>query len=155
MASAFVLAGCSLFDVNTTSPKDRIRKAAPSRVFTADYDAIWRAAHTALKYTIAFENQETGRIETEYIRAVDGWTPPDTERDPGFGQKYKIIMQFTRGKVSSKPSVRVTVEKKIENQRDFFAESDTLDSDGLEEAVLFYRIRRELSIAAALKKAGL
>ncbi len=120
----------------------------------AEYDSVWRAAHTALKYTIAFENQETGRIETEFIRAVDGWVAPDIELDPGFGQKYKIIMQFTRGKVSNKSSVRVTIEKKIENQRDFFSESDTLDSDGLEEAVLFYRIRRELAIASALKKAG-
>ncbi len=149
-----LLSGSALFGCATQNTGALVKKIAPSKVYISDYDSVWRAAHTVLKYTIAFENQETGRLETEYIRAIDGFVPPENQSAPGFGQKYKIIMQFTKGKVNNKDSVRVTIEKQIENQRDFFSEADSVSSSGLEENVMFYRIARELSIFRALKKAG-
>jgi hypothetical protein len=36
--------------------------------------------------------------------------------------------------------------------RDFFSEPETVDSDGLEEKIIFYRIERELVINDALKR---
>jgi hypothetical protein len=48
--------------------------------------------------------------------------------------------------------VKVTLTKKIEVKRDFFSEPKPLETDGLEEMVLFYRIERELIIEEAIKK---
>jgi hypothetical protein len=46
----------------------------------------------------------------------------------------------------------VTVGKKIERQRDFFDDGQTLESDGWEENVILYRIERELAVDVALTK---
>lgn len=145
--------GCSLFDRQPDPQRDALKQSTHQRLFFASYDAVWKAAHTTLKYTIASENQDTGYLETEYIKAVDGFLPPDTQKNPSAGIRYKLIFSFAKGKTDGRESTRVTVEKRIERLRDFFSEPDAMASDGLEEKVLFYRIERELIVAEALKKA--
>jgi hypothetical protein len=61
-------------------------------------------------------------------------------------------MTFARGKTDGRESVRVTIDKKMEILRDFFSEPEPLESDGLEEKVIFYRMERDLIINEALKK---
>ncbi len=128
------------------------RQVTPQRVFYTNFDQVWRAAHTVIRYTIANENQETGYLETEYIKGVDGWLPPETDRKPSAGLRYKLIVSFAKGRTENRDSTRVTIEKRIEVLRDFFSEPEIISSDGLEEKVLFYRFERELLIAEALKK---
>lgn len=123
------------------------------KVFFANYDAVWRAAHNVLKYPIAQENQDTGIIETEYIKGFDGWLPPGEQRSPSSGIRYRMTLTFARGKTEGRESTRVTIDKRMEILRDFFSEPEPLESDGLEEKIIFYRIERELVIAEALKKA--
>lgn len=146
-----VLAGCSLFD-SKPSAHSRMTSINKQKVFFASYDSVWRAAHSTLKYPIAVDNQDTGVIETEFIKGVDGWLPPHESRPPSSGIRYKLFMTFARGKTDGKESVRVTINKKMEILRDFFSEPETLESDGLEEKIIFYRIERELIINEALKK---
>ncbi|MNL53046.1 hypothetical protein D3C87_1762630 [compost metagenome] len=124
------------------------------RVFFAPYDNVWRAAHAVLKYPIAQENQDTGVIETEYIKGIDGWLPPDTERSPSSGIRYKLTMTFAKGKTEGRESTRITIDKRMEILRDFFSEPESLESDGLEEKIIFYRIERELIIQDTLKRAN-
>lgn len=145
------LSSCALFETSSenTSP---VKKVAPQKVFYANPDLVWRAAHTVLRYTIANENQETGYLETEHIKSADGWLPPEATKKPSSGSRYKIIMTFVKGKVEGRESTRVTIEKKMEVVRDFFSEPEQVNSDGLEEKVLFYRMERELVINEALKK---
>lgn len=131
-----------------------IKKASKQRIFFAPFDSVWRAAHTVLRYTIATENPDTGIIETEYIKGVDGWLPPETRRSPSAGLRYRIILILAKGKTDGRDSTRVTIEKRIEVLKDFFSEPTILESDGLEESVLFYRLERELLISDALKRAG-
>lgn len=150
---ALGLSGCSLFDRIPDQENAILKQSIHQKVFFAPHDAVWKAAHTSIKYTIAVENQDTGYLETEYIKGVDGFLPPETPKSPSAGIRYKLIMNFAKGKTEGKESTRVTIEKKIERLRDFFSEADALASDGLEEKVLFYRIERELVIAEALKKA--
>ncbi|HWU42584.1 MAG TPA: hypothetical protein VN132_04065 [Bdellovibrio sp.] len=124
------------------------------KVFFASYDSVWRAAHSVIKYPIVQENQDTGIIETEYIKGVDGWLPPGTTRPPSSGIRYKLTFTFAKGTADGRESTRVTIDKKMENLRDFFSDPEQLESDGLEEKILFYRIERELVIMEALKKAS-
>lgn len=123
------------------------------RVFFASYDNVWRAAHAVIKYPIAQENQDTGIIETEYIKGVDGWIPPGAQKPPSSGIRYKLTFTFAKGTTEGRDSTRVTIDKRMEILRDFFSDPEKLESDGLEEKILFYRIERELVIQDALKKA--
>ena len=145
--------GCSLFD-QRPSANANMAQINKQKVFFASYDSVWRAAHSVIKYPIVQENQDTGIIETEYIKGVDGWLPPGTTRPPSSGIRYKLTFTFAKGTADGRESTRVTIDKKMENLRDFFSDPEQLESDGLEEKILFYRIERELVIMEALKKAS-
>lgn len=148
------LVGCASTgkDVNTLSPVEQ--KKNTQKVFPFNYEAVWRAAQISLKYPIAVNNMDNGVLETEWIRGVDGFIPPHTQRDPSSGIRYKISINMVKGKLDSSPSVRVSIFKKMERQRDFFSEVENLTSDGLEEKILLYRMEREILIDEALKKAA-
>lgn len=147
------LLGCSLFD-KKPSAHARMAQINKQKVFFAPYDSVWRAAHAVLKYPIAQENQDTGFIETEYIKGLDGWLPPNEQSPPSSGIRYKLTLTFAQGKTDGRESTRVTIDKKMEILRDFFSAPESLESDGLEEKILFYRIERELIINDALKRAN-
>lgn len=148
------LAGCSLFD-KPPDPEAGLRQAASKqRVFFADYDLVWRAAHAVIKYPLAVDNQDTGVLETEYIKGVDGWLPPETKKAPSSGIRYKLTLLFAKGKTDGRDATRVTIDKKVEILRDFFSEPEQIESDGLEEKIIFYRMERELVIGEALRKAN-
>jgi hypothetical protein len=147
-----ILLGCGLFDTKP-SAYSSMAQINKQKVFYGSYDSIWRAAHAVLKYPIAQENQDTGVIETEYIKGNDGWIPPNLAKTPSSGVRYKITLTFAKGSTDGRESTRITIDKKIEILRDFFSEAEPIESDGLEEKVIFYRIDRELLINDALKKA--
>ncbi|WP_413586897.1 hypothetical protein [Bdellovibrio sp. HCB274] len=147
------LLGCSLFD-KRPSTNQQMAKFNKQRVFFAPYDTVWRAAHAVIKFPIAQENQDTGLIETEYIKGIDGWLPPDVNKPPSSGIRYKLIFTFAKGTADGRESTRVTIDKKMEILRDFFSTPESIESDGLEEKILFYRIERELVVMDALKRAA-
>lgn len=143
--------GCSLFD-KKPSAHARMGQINKQKVFFAPYDTVWRAAHSVVKYPIAQENQDTGIIETEYIKGLDGWLPPNEQRPPSSGIRYKLTLIFAKGTTEGRESTRVTIDKKMEILRDFFSEPEPMETDGLEEKIIFYRIERELIINEVLKK---
>lgn len=124
------------------------------KIFYFPYDNVWRAAQLALKYPIAVNNMDHGVLETDFIKADDGFTPPGIEQMPSSGIRYKISLILAKGKVEGREGIRVTINKQVEKKRDFFSEAESLPTDGLEEKILFYRIERELIIDEALKKAA-
>jgi uncharacterized lipoprotein len=128
---------------------------SPAKIFMYPYDNVWRASLTVLKYSITDQNQETGHIETDYIKPSDGgWTRPDGSSNVSAGIRYKIAMSLVRVKAENgKVGVKVTVDKKIEKIKDFFSDPEPVDSDHLEEKSILYRLERELVIEEALKKA--
>lgn len=124
------------------------------KVFLSSYEAVWKAALTVLKYSITDQNQETGHIETDYVKAADGgWLRPDLTKAPSAGIRYKILLSFVRIKTDSgKNGVKVTIDKRIEKIKDFFSDPENVDTDGLEEKAIFYRMERELLIEEAIKR---
>lgn len=149
-----ILSGCSLFESRPETPDKIIERASQQKIYYANYDLVWKAAHSAIRYTIANENQDYGIIETDYIKAVDGWLPPNQTRPQYKSARYKLIFSFAKGTTNGRESTRLTIEKKIEVFKDFISEIQIVPSDGLEEQSIFYRIERELIIAQALKKAA-
>lgn len=147
------ITGCAIIDNPPEPSKEVLKKQIYQKVFLAPYDEVWRAAHTALKYPIVNENQDTGVIETEYIKANEGFIAPE-QKMPSSGIRYKITMLLAKGKTQGRESVRVTIDKKVEKLKDFFSDTEVLNSDGLEEKIIFYRMERELMISKGLKKAA-
>ncbi|MNK12077.1 hypothetical protein D3C87_301340 [compost metagenome] len=154
ISTGCTLLSCSLFDARP-SAHSQMKTVIKQKIFFAPYDSVWTAAHKVLKYPIAQENQDTGVIETEYIKGLDGWLPPGTQTPPSAGIRYKLIFTMAKGRTDGRESTRVTIDKKMEILRDFFSPPEPMETDGLEEKVLFYRMERELIITEALKKAPL
>lgn len=146
------LSSCALFEKQPESPDKIIQSASQQKLFLASYEDVWRAAHAVIQYPIQAENQDYGLIETEFVKGVDGWLPPEQTKPRYTGQRYKIIFTFARGKTRGQESTRLTIEKKIEVLRDFISEPQAIPTDGLEEQVIFYRIERELIVQNAIKK---
>ena len=134
--------------------KRREARVQTQKIFFFSYDNVWRAAQLALKYPIAVNNMDHGVLETDYVKADDGFIAPVEEKTPSSGIRYKITLTLSKGKVDGRDSVRVNINKTIEKKRDFFSEAELMPTDGLEERVLFYRMERELIIDEALKKAA-
>lgn len=152
-SSSLVFSSCSLFEKRAETADQAIEKASNQKVFFAPYDQVWKAAHTTLKYTIATDNQDYGLIETDFVKAVDGWLPPYKNKPDLPGSRYKLIFTFAKGKTNGRESTRVTLEKKIEVFKSIISDTQTVSSDGQEEKIIFYRMEREIIIAQALKKA--
>jgi hypothetical protein len=150
----FGTTNCTLFD-KPEDPKEQVlKKSFKQKVFYSSYENVWRALHQVIRYPIAAENQDTGIIETEFIKAIDGFLAPDVTKAPSPGLRYKLIFTVARGKFNNRDATRVTLDKRIEILRDFFSEPETMPSDGLEEKVIFYRIDRELTVSEAIRKLG-
>lgn len=150
LSAMVLLTACATADKLEQAPEET--KLVKQRVFYTPFDQVWQAAHAVIKYTIATDNPDTGTIETEYIKAVEGWRPPEASKAPSAGLRYKIVFIIAKGKSDGRDSTRVTIEKKMERHRDFFSETESVESDGLEEKVLFYRLEREIIVQQALKK---
>lgn len=136
--------------------KPATRNGAPvSQVFQEEYDKVWIATQRALiAYPIRVNDTESGILETDAIKGDTIWTPPNaTRRLPG-SLKYKIMVNLVRGKQKAEEikAVRVTILKRIEHQKDFFAPIERVQSDGYEETSIIYRIGRELEVDRMLTK---
>lgn len=153
MALGFLASGCE-----TLRKEERINTAIEKtvfvRVYFASYEAVWRAAQLALKYPISVNNMDNGVLETDWVRALEGFNPPGSGKIPSSGIRYKISLNMVKGRSGGRESVRVTLRKNLERQRDFFSDPEPMLSDGLEENVILYRIERELIIQDALRKVG-
>lgn len=160
LLSLFAAVGFSIFTVGcaTSDPMStgdfHPKKIIHEKVFYQNYDRVWRAAQLAVKYPIAVNNMDHGVLESEFVKNEDGFVMPGLESKSTAGLRSKIVVNMVRGKIEGHDGVRVTIQKIVQKQRDFFSEPETLKSDGFEEMVLFYRLERELIIDEALRKAA-
>jgi hypothetical protein len=153
-AALLLFAGCSIFQ-GPQKNTNKILKGMPTRqrVFFATYDQVWRAAQLTLKYPMAINNMDNGILETEFINAMEGFISPTESKAAPSGIRYRVRLTIAKGKAESKEAIRVTVNKYIERKKDFFAVPEQIESDGLEEKIILYRIDRELTIDEGLRKA--
>lgn len=150
-ALAICFIGCATPKSSPRSDK-LVQKKTNQKIFFYPYEAVWRATQLAQRYPIAVNNMDNGVLETEWVRGPDGFVAAPEIKQPSQGVRYKLIFNLVKGKISGKESVRLSIIKRIEKLRDFFSDPEDLESDGMEEKVLFYRIERELLIEEGLKK---
>lgn len=145
--------GCAAFEA-TSGPKPA---GLPlEKIFYGTFDDIWRATQLALQaptsYPLRVNNMDTGVIETELVKGSMVWTAPNATQTPGGGYSYRLFVRVVKGNLSGRQAYKVMVQKQAQMQRDFFADPESLGSDGLEEKVILYRIEREMQIDRALKR---
>ena len=150
------LIGCQLFSKEQDlGVSMRDLKGYREKVMIAPYDQVWRAGQLAIgRYSLSINNVDTGVMETDFVKGLDGWIAPHTNKLPSPGTKYKITLRMIKGKVANKESFRVILSKKIKLSKDFFSTPEPIESDELEEISILYRIERELTIEQALKRSA-
>lgn len=145
-----LMSSCASWDTPLTRAEREIRSRTHQRIYFVSFDSVWRAAQLTLKYPIAINNIDEGIIETEWIDSSDGFEPVHA-RPELKALQFRIQLLFVRGKSQGKPSVRLTIIKQMRTQKGFFNDSKSLESDGIEEALFFYRTEREITIEEAIK----
>ncbi len=146
------LLGCETFQGHDNRVQRSLENAFQQRVYYASYESVWRAAQVALKYPIALNNMDNGILETDWVRALDGYVSPATRKTASAGVRYRLQLTLVKGRTSNRDSVKVTIRKIQQRTSDFFSEAEPIQSDSLEEKVILYRIERELIIFDALRR---
>ncbi len=146
----FIVSGCALF---VSEPEEFIT-GPMSKSYPYAYDVVWRALQKSISaYPLVTNNMELGVIETEPVRGKDRFFPPHKGNLPQPNFVYQLDVKVLRGKIRGEESARVSIEKNITFEKDFFSGEKKLMSDGFEEKMLFYRIDRELLLDHSLQKA--
>ena len=118
--------------------------------FSEEVDNLWQAIEMTMSdYQIKLNDVDKGIIETDFVSGKSMWTLPQSTKSY-IGYSTKILIRLLKGKKSHK----LILKKVIKYKPNFFAEEKFVDSDGIEEQVLLYRIGRELSIQKKLAKAN-
>ncbi|MEY4616187.1 MAG: hypothetical protein RJB66_1147 [Pseudomonadota bacterium] len=132
----FSLSGC----ISLTPQEAPLKEA----VFRAPLQQVWLSAEKALtNYPIAESNIDSGLLKTDYQRGPNCWTAPGVSEKYSSGIRCNMLFQFV---FLQGTGTRVRITKTIEMVRDFVAEPEKIESDGLEEMSILYRIDRELTI---------
>ena len=153
-ALALSMSGCATTASDRLAQKLKVGEPV-SKVFFAKYEDVEAALKLAmLRYPQRVDNTEAGIFESDYVKGEARFKPPHKPVDYSSGYRYRLLVRLVRGESVTRPAVKVVVLKQIEIARDFFAEPQILPSDGLEEAVILYRVGRELTINRTLQKAG-
>jgi hypothetical protein len=132
-----------------TTPDEPLEKEY-SRVFNAPFEVVWRATQQALlNYPMNINNMDTGYLQTLFITGKHRYKAPHKESEilPS-GYQYRLNVYIEKGESRTK----VLINKEVRLQKDFFLEPVPQPSDGFEEKMVLYRIKREIAIEQLLKK---
>ncbi len=116
-----------------------------SKIILAEYPVTWESAVDALKASpMEIVNRENGTLQTKWIdntaerNLIDavGTVSPYTKAP------YRFRVSLAKGFYDGKTSVRVSVQKEQEIQRDVLEGWINQESDGIQENSLIYRITK-------------
>ena len=153
-ATAFAALAVVASSCATKEPMVSAKPIPRERVFSAPFEDVERALKQAMiKYPPKVENSEAGIFDSDYVKGEHRFRPPHKDVRLSNGYRYRILVRLVRGQAEGKDVVKVVVTKVPQLQRDFFAEPETIGTDGLEEEVILYRVQRELAIDRAVRRA--
>ena len=122
------------------------------RKFRASFDEVWRACQQAIiSYPLKVNNMEQGVIQTTMLRSHTYFRPPHISKKHASGYRYSLSFNLLK---DSEKETTISIHKNLLVYRDFISKPEDLTSDGLEEAILLYRIQREIEIDRSIVKAS-
>lgn len=145
----FFILGCTHFNSDSV---DESSKGIPKKVFLAPFDQVWRAVQIVmLPYPALLNSPDEGIYETDYVKGDQVWVAPHKQKKSNVGHRYKIYVFVAKGKLQDQDAIKVSVKKSEEKVIDIISNPKPIESDGLEELEILYRIKRELIIDRSLK----
>jgi hypothetical protein len=114
-----------------------------NKIYLAEYPIAWEAAREALKPgLLEDENRENGTLQTKWI---DNTSERNLIESAGsvstyVKAQYRFRVTLAKGSVDGKSSVRITVQKEQQIQRDVLEGWRNQETDGIQENSLIYRV---------------
>jgi hypothetical protein len=127
----------------------------PSKIFVADKNLTWSAVIDVLsKYDIEIQNRNAGFIKTSWIdNTLDvNFTDSFGGSDKIKTAKFKLIVNVIKGFRDTFEVSKVTVYKRQLVEQDFLQGWKEVQTDGILENTLLYRIDRKITIDKELNK---
>ncbi len=124
---------------------------AYSRIFITDFTTAWSSTLESLSTAGIREiaqNRGLGTIKTGYIRNTDArnyfeaFGPEDYYRRA----RYRLFIHIREGKKSKKRAVVVRIQKEQQVEKSPFSGWETIESNGLDEAIYLYRVGRVIAL---------
>ena len=121
------------------------------KVFPTKYDRVWKSALIAMtKYPLEKNDKDSGELVTSTIAARQIFKPYNYRSRSK--EEYSLNISLEKRKYQGRKVVLVKIDKRSVVKGDFINKDRELESDGLEEEVLLYRIAREIKIDRAVEK---
>jgi hypothetical protein len=140
LASALLLQGCMSAYVKSVGGD---AERSYSRIFMGDYPVAWDSAVDALKTSpMETVNRENGTLQTKWIDNTAERNLIDSAGSVNLYIKaqYRFRVLLAKGVYDGSPSVRVSVQKEQQIQRDVLEGWINQPTDGIQENSLLYRI---------------
>jgi hypothetical protein len=114
-----------------------------TKIFITEYPLAWESAVDALKASpMEIVNRENGTLQTKWIDNTAERNLIDSAGSvsPYVKAQYRFRVSLAKGFYDGKPSVRVSVQKEQQYQRDVLEGWRNQEGDGTQENSLLYRI---------------
>lgn len=122
-----------------------------TRAFGAKKESVWKGVLIALsKYPLDKNSQESGEITTSKIPDGEIFRPHNHQVNHNL--EYQLFINLENRRYKGRKITLVKIEKKSILKGDFIKKEKEVESDGVEEQVLLYRMAREIKIDRKVEK---
>ena len=142
--------GCAIFH-QPGSESNRIY----SKVFLVDYNTAWQSVLDGLRsYDKTKQNRAGGIVQTAWLdNTADRYFIEQFGGTATFlKSRYRMTVAVAPGTYKGKPSVKISVEKDQQVQRDALEGWKGVVSDSIDENTMLYRISRLIYMKVKLQK---
>ncbi len=126
-----------------------------SKIFLIDYNTAWQSTLDGLRsFEKVKQNRAGGIIQTAWIdnTAEKSFTDSFGGQDTFIKSRFRMTVAVAPGTYKGKPSVKVSVEKEQQLQRDALDGWKPVAADAIDENTILYRIARLIYMNIKLKK---
>jgi hypothetical protein len=126
-----------------------------TKIYLTDYPLAWESAVDALKQSpMEIVNRENGTLQTKWIDNTAERNLIDSAGSvsPYVKAQYRFRVLLAKGFYEGKSSVRISVQKEQEYQRDVLEGWRNQEGDGNQENALLYRIGKVIEFRSRIQK---
>lgn len=127
----------------------------PSQMYKADFNQTWQAVIQVMKrFDIAYQSAEAGKLKTRWmdntlqVNFTDAFGSADAVK----AAEFKLSIIVAEGYSYGRKVTKVTIFKRQRVENDFLQGWKELQTDGIQEKTLLYRIGRLIENDNKLKE---
>ncbi len=122
----------------------------PTQFFLGDYDLVWKVILKEIdKYELKYINKILGIIKTRWIDNTLEKRSLDSEKEI-LASRFSLFIKLLRPKRANKAGVEITIYKREQIITKRFPDWYPIESEGILEKTIFYRVNRLLDIERSL-----